>query len=137
MTKHTTHACHICHILTYLRLNLQNTNDTTVMAKWRRVAFIDELFDIIEEVHCRQKGHIGSKKTILEVKCTVSVYVCYVIFKLVSTLKISKLYECIPRSAVDKFVQLCLLCHARKPQSNRAPLRPFISSGYMTSGQVR
>eukprot|EP00731_Ephydatia_muelleri_P017096 Em0010g194a len=37
----------------------QNTNDTTVMAKWRRVAFIDEFF---EEVHCRQKGHIGSIK---------------------------------------------------------------------------
>ena len=48
-------------------LNSQNTNDTTVMAKWRRVAFIDEFFDIIEEVHCRQKGHIGSKKTIQEV----------------------------------------------------------------------
>ena len=71
VTKHTTHARHICHILTYLRLNSQNTNDTTVMAKWRRrVAFIDEFFDIIEEVHCRQKGHIGSKKTIQEVKCT-------------------------------------------------------------------
>ena len=48
-------------------LNSQNTNDTTVMAKWRRVAFIDEFFDIIEEVHCRQKGHIGSNKTIQEV----------------------------------------------------------------------
>ena len=55
----------ICSIL-YM-LNSQNTNDTTVMAKWRRVAFIDEFFDIIEEVHCRQKGHIGSKKTIQEV----------------------------------------------------------------------
>ena len=107
------------------------------MAKWRRVAFIDEFFDIIEEVHCRQKGHISNKKTIQEVKCTVSVRVCYVIFKLVSTLKISKLYGCIPRSAVDKFVQLCLLCHARKPQSTRAPLRPIISSGFMTKGQVR
>ena len=113
----------------------QNTNDTTVMAKWRRVAIIDEFFDIIEEVHCRQKGHIGSKKTIQEVKCTVRV--CYVIYKLVSTLKISKLYGCIPRSAVDKFVQLCLLCHARKPQSTRAPLRPIISLGFMTRGQVR
>ena len=38
-----------------------------IMAKWRRIAFIDEFFDIIEEVHCRQKGHIGSKKSIQEV----------------------------------------------------------------------
>ena len=46
----------------------------TVVAKWRRVTFINEFFDIIEEVHCRQKGrHISSKKTIQEVKCTVSV----------------------------------------------------------------
>ena len=39
------------------------------------------------------------------------------------------------RSAVDKFV--CLLCHARKPQSTSTPLRPIISSGFMTRGQVR
>ena len=64
----TTHACHATYM--YFRiyvLHSQNTNDTTVMVKWRRVAFIDEFFDIIEEVHCRQKGHIGSKKTIQEV----------------------------------------------------------------------
>ena len=30
------------------------------------IAFI-QFFDIIEETHCRQKGHIGSKKTIQEV----------------------------------------------------------------------
>ena len=46
------------------------------------------------------------------------------IFKLVSV-QISKLYECIPRSAVDKFVNLCLLCHARKQQSIHAPLKPI------------
>ena len=68
--------------------------------------------------------------------CTVSVLVCFVILKLFSTLKIKKLHESIPRSAVDKFVQLCRLCHARKPQPTRAPLRPITLSGYMTRGQV-
>ena len=60
---YTSHASHIRYA-TYLHIYVLNTNDTTVMAKWRRVAFKDEFFDIIEEVHCRQKGHIGSKKTI-------------------------------------------------------------------------
>ena len=47
---------------THLHIYLPNTNDITVMAKSRRAAFMDEFFDIIEEVHCRQKGHVGSKK---------------------------------------------------------------------------
>ena len=35
-----------------------------------------------------------------------------------------------------KFVELCLTCHLRKPQTNRAPLKPIISSGFMCRGQV-
>lgn len=48
-------------------LSLQNPNDPTILASWRRVAFVDEFFDIIKEVHCREKGHVGSKKTVEEV----------------------------------------------------------------------
>ena len=51
-------------------------------------------------------------------------------------LQISKMYECIPRCAIDKFVELCLVCHTSKPQNTRAPLKPIISSGFMTRGQV-
>ena len=80
----------ICNIL-YM-LNSQSTNDTTVMAKWIRVAFIDEFFDFIEEVHCRQKGYIGSNKTIQEVNIlSLQVYARGFLNYLVSTLKISKL----------------------------------------------
>ena len=52
VTKHSRlHVHHsrvphmICNILTYLRVEFaEYYNDTTVMAKWRRVAFIDEFF---------------------------------------------------------------------------------------------
>ena len=73
-------------------------------------------YNIIHEVHATSKGHIGTKKTLAEV---------------------SKLYDCVPRSAIDKYVSLCLVCHIRKPQTTRAPLKPIISSGFMTRGQVR
>ena len=59
------------------------------------------------------KGHIGTKKTIAEV---------------------GKLFECVPRSAIDRHVALCLVCHMWKLQSARAPLKPIVSSGFMAAG---
>lgn len=94
---------------------MQNTNDTTILGKWRKVAFVEDFFQIIRDVHATSKGHIGVKKTVDEV---------------------GKIYECVSRSAIDKYVLLCLVCHLRKPQTTRAPLKPIISSGFMTRGQV-
>lgn len=48
-------------------LLLQNPNDPTILAKWRRVAFVEDFFEILKEVHCKEKGHVGSKKTVEEV----------------------------------------------------------------------
>ena len=50
--------------------------------------------------------------------------------------QIAKMYECLPRSAVDKYIEFCIICHARKPQTCRAPLRPILASGFMCRGQV-
>ena len=60
----------------------------------------------------------------------------YILKAIMIVLQIGKLYECVPRSAIDKFVELCLACHTRKPQNTRGPLKPIISSGFMTRGQV-
>ena len=46
------------------------------------------------------------------------------------------MYDCLPRAASEKFVQLCAVCHSNKPQTTRAPLKPILSSGFMTRGQV-
>ena len=46
---------------------LQNPNDPTILSEWRRVAFIEDFYDILTEVHCREKGHMGIKKTLAEV----------------------------------------------------------------------
>ena len=37
------------------------------LSNWRRVAFVEEFFEILKEVHCREKGHIAEKKTVTEV----------------------------------------------------------------------
>lgn len=51
--------------------------------------------------------------------------------------QVGKLYTYVPRSAIEKFVELCMTCHSRKAQMTRAPLRPIISSGFMTRCQVQ
>ncbi len=43
----------------------QNPNDPTILANRRRVVYVEGLFDVISEDHCRQKGHVGSKKRYL------------------------------------------------------------------------
>ena len=63
--------------------------------------------------HATSKGHIGTKKTIAEV---------------------GKLFESVPRSAIDMYVALCLVCHMWKPQT---PLKPIVLSGFMTRGQMK
>ena len=35
------------------------------------------------------------------------------------------MYECLPKAACDKFVELCLVCHSQKPQTTRAQLKPI------------
>ena len=58
-----------------------------------------EGFYVIHGVHATSKGHIGTKETIAEV---------------------GKLFECVPRSAIDKYVVLYLVCHMRKPDNKRS-----------------
>ena len=45
----------------------QNPNDPTIISEWRRVAFVENFFDILTEIHCKEKEHIGTKKTLAEV----------------------------------------------------------------------
>ena len=47
---------------------LQNDNDPTILSGWQCEVPVEEFFDVISEVHCRGKGHIGSKKTVTEVR---------------------------------------------------------------------
>ena len=47
-------------------LSPQNPNDPTILASWRRVAFVEEFFDIIKEVHCKKRPH-WEQETVKEV----------------------------------------------------------------------
>ena len=31
------------------------------------MAFVEDFYNILEEIHCQEKGHIGEKKTVIEV----------------------------------------------------------------------
>ena len=46
------------------------------------------------------------------------------------------MYECVPRATIDHFIQLCVVCRARKPQNTRAPLKQIVASGFMCRGQI-
>ena len=58
-------------VILILLLLIQNENDPTILSGWRRVVPVEEFFEIISEVHCNEKGHIGSKKTVTEVRLTL------------------------------------------------------------------
>lgn len=46
---------------------MQNENDTTMFGHYRVVATVDK-FDILERIHSLENGHVGYKKTLVEVK---------------------------------------------------------------------
>ena len=49
----------------------------------------------------------------------------------------SATYACLPRSAVQAFVNMCPTCSMQKLQQNCDPLKPIIIvSGFMSRGQV-
>ena len=37
------------------------------------MAFVEDFFDILQEIHCQEKGHIGEKKTVAEVFSTLTI----------------------------------------------------------------
>ena len=66
----------LCLLHMCLRLFLfyvQCDSDRTILSGWRRVAFVEEFFDILSKVHYLDTGHIGTKKTVTEVMHVVVV----------------------------------------------------------------
>lgn len=45
----------------------QDENDPTLLGSFRRVAFVEDFFDILHRVHAQEKGHLGYKKTLASV----------------------------------------------------------------------
>ena len=103
-------------------------------------------------MHYAEKCHLGYKKTLAEVyfhHATIYhvphilssgywVGMCLSILFYFSyyLAQVTSCYECLPRSVVQHFVNLCEVCRLQHPQRNQAPLKPIISSGLMTRGQV-
>ena len=47
---------------------MQNENDTTMFGHYRVVATVETFYDILERTHSLENGHVGYKKTLVEVK---------------------------------------------------------------------
>ena len=47
---------------------MQNENDTTMFGLYRVVATVEKFYDILKRVHTLENGHVGYKKTHVEVK---------------------------------------------------------------------
>ena len=46
------------------------------------------------------------------------------------------MYEGLPREAAQYFCNTCHICQLKQPQNCTAPLKPIISSGFLTRCQV-
>lgn len=68
---------------------------------------MEDFFDVINKVHCKEKGHVGSKKTITEVRYNKATKVSKIkIVGLAIYRSARSMSTCIPRCAIDKFVEL-------------------------------
>ena len=46
-------------------------NDSTIYGQVRVVATVENMYDILDRIHCKESGHVGYKKVIAEVGCSV------------------------------------------------------------------
>ena len=104
---------------TIICLSLQNPNDWTILASWRKVACVDEFFDIIKEIHCKERGHVGSKKTVEEVFSYLFWYCCmYYSRYCLSNVGIEGVRVCVPGSNWSFHTALCSMSC---PQASEYP----------------
>eukprot|EP00731_Ephydatia_muelleri_P011035 Em0005g1621a len=97
--------------------------DNTALDKYRRVAHVEEFYDIIRDVHEKELLHGGYKKTFDKVQSLVTEY---------EWEWLSSVAEFVSRDSKKrgrKFVSLCPSCQLRKPQLS-TPLKPIIANGF-------
>ena len=104
--------------------------DNTALDKYRRVAHVEEFYEIIRDVHEKDVLHGGYKK-----RYGVMSPMC-LLLNMYSCAQLQSLYHGIPRSVVEKFVSLCPSCQIRKPQLSTPPLKPIIANGFFCRLQV-
>eukprot|EP00731_Ephydatia_muelleri_P013704 Em0007g1014a len=98
-----------------LPVKAKNDNDKTIFGHYHVVAMVEKFYDILERIHSLESGHVGYKKSLAEVQ---------------------KTYDCLPREAVQYFCNTCSICQLKQPQNSTAPLRPIVSSGFLTRCQI-
>ena len=47
---------------------LQNEHDRTMLKGYRRVAIVEEFYDILQQIHDKESVHAGSRKTYARVR---------------------------------------------------------------------
>ena len=53
----------VLYVLYYYSLVFQNVEDNSIMGKYKKVVFVEDMFDVITEVHEKELLHAGYRKT--------------------------------------------------------------------------
>ena len=106
------------------------------MGKYRKVAFVEDFYSTIKEVHEKELLHAGYRKTYEKVANLNLFRTPTDLIHLLPT-QVMTIYYGILRSVVLKFTSMCTTCQLRQPQAVKAPLKPIIAHGFLSRLQVR
>ena len=99
----------------------QNPNDPTILSEWRKWPLWRNSLTFSPTSTAKRRGTLEQKRLLL--RCFMITLQDIHMYLYLLKMQVSKLYECLSRSAVDKFVQLCVVCHSSKPDNQSSPQR--------------
>ena len=113
---------------------LQNENDRTMMSGYRKVAILEDFFDILQQVHGKDCLHTKWKKTDARVSFQFIFGMHH--FQELLPLQVQRLYAYLPQSVIEQYVKLCAVCSLHKPHTTQPPLRPIVANDLFSCVQV-
>ena len=90
-------------------------NEETLVSETKPVAYLEQFFDILYDVHCVKRMHQGIQKTFDQIQIR---------------------YHGITRAIVTYFRQTCYICDLKKNQESQPRLKPIVSNEILERVQI-
>ena len=90
-------------------------NEETLVAETKPVAYLEQFFDLLYDVHCVKRMHQGIQKTFDQIQIR---------------------YHGITRAIVTYFRQTCYICDLKKNQESQPRLKPIVSNEILERVQI-
>jgi hypothetical protein len=108
------------HRLKSQKFNIQIVDDKEVLYRLHKnknfpVAIKEDFFKILSGLHCENRGHMGQNQLEAQVKDR---------------------YHNLPRSAIEAFVQSCVICSLKKIQHIQPRIKPIRSEDFLSRLQI-